>query len=84
MIYDKRKRDSTWTLLSPGCYLDPEGYAHIFPDEIIAHLQSEYPEAGFNMSKEDYDMVVKLYMEAIRDRFGEVALQFLKHEREQN
>lgn len=48
MTYDPRKRDSTWTMVLPGLYLDPKGAGHIFPDEICAELDIEYTEENHN------------------------------------
>jgi len=81
MTYDPLKRDSTWTMVEPGCYIDPAGRGHIFPDEIVAQLQIEHPEAGFDFTREDYDLIVEAYLSMMRSRFGEVKMQFVRHER---
>lgn len=82
MAYDPLKRDSSWTMVQPGCWIDPAGYGHIFPDEIVAEMQRQHPEAGFNFSKEDYEGIVATFVHLMRKR--NPALQFVvaKHERE--
>ena len=82
MSYDPAKRDSSWTMIEPGCYIDPAGRGHIFPDEIVAQLQIDHPEAGFNFSREDYDLIVETMLAMMRARFAEVKVQFIQHARE--
>jgi hypothetical protein len=65
-------------MIQPGFWVDPDGAAHIFPDEIIAYLQSLHPEAGFKYCREDYDMLV----EAVREAFGDEKVDFIRHTRE--
>jgi hypothetical protein len=79
MTYDPRKRDSTWTMIQPGCYLDPAGRSHLFPDEVIAYLQHAYPDAGFEMS--DRAWVAKAFVEMLRKQFPDVEVHFIEHER---
>jgi hypothetical protein len=80
MTYDPRKRDSTWAMFQPGCYLDPAGRAHLFPDEVIAYLQHAHPEANFEMS--DRELVVKTFVQAMREVFPDVQIHYIQHERE--
>ena len=82
MTYEPNKRDSTWTMVQPGCYIDPAGRAHLFPDEIVAQLQLDHPEAGFNFGREDYDMIVDIFICNIRKLFPGCRVQFIHHERE--
>jgi hypothetical protein len=82
MSYDPAKRDSTWTRIEPGCYIDPAGCGHIFPDEIVAQLQLDHPEAGFDFSREDYDLIVETFFAMMRAQFAELNVQFICHERE--
>ena len=82
MTYEPNKRDSTWTMVQPGCYIDPAGRAHIFPDEIVAQLQIEHPEAGFDFGKADYDLIVDTFIGMLRKQFPNVRVQFIHHERE--
>ena len=86
MSYDPLKRDSTWQKLQPGCYLDPEGYGHLFPDEVLAFLSVTHPEAGFDPnSKDDYDTVVEVFSNLLRELAPNVkAIVVVKHEREEN
>ena len=58
MTYDPAHRDATWQLIVPGCYVDPAGYSHIFPDEILATLGLEYTE-------ENYHLVVEVFKEQV-------------------
>lgn len=70
-------------MIFPGAYIDPAGCPHLFPDEVVAFLQKEHPEAGFDFSKGDYDMIVESFAESLRQEgFSDVTITFLKHERE--
>lgn len=84
MPYDPKKRDRSWTMIQPGCWIDPAGCGHIFPDEVLAHLQVTFPAAGFDpRSKRDYDLVVDVYLEEIRTIFPAVEfVEFIRHDRE--
>jgi hypothetical protein len=82
MTYDPAKRDSTWTKIQPGCYIDPAGCGHIFPDEIVAQLQIDHPEAAFNFGREDYDLIVETYITMLQAQFADVRVKFVRHERE--
>ena len=81
MPFDPKKRDARWTMFQPGCWLDPAGHAHIFPDEVIAEMQRQHPEIGFEFTQADYDLVVDAFTQMLRrtGRTGEI--QFIKHER---
>ena len=79
MSFDPLKRDSTWFMLLPGLYLDPGGAGHIFPDEFLAFLQVQHPEAGFDpTSREDYDLLVDF----LKETFPGKKFQIVRHERE--
>lgn len=81
MPYDPLKRDSSWQMVFPGLYIDPAGFGHIFPDEFLAFLSREHPEAGFDpSSKSDYDLIVNFMQTNLPD----VPIKFVKHEREEN
>ena len=80
MTYDPLRRDSTWTMFKPGCYLDPAGRAHLFPDELIAHLQRTFPEVGFQMS--DRELVVATFLRALRGVHPEIKVYFVEHVRQ--
>jgi hypothetical protein len=82
MTYDPAKRDSSWTKIQPGCYIDPAGRGHIFPDEIVAQLQIDHPEAGFDFGRADYDLIVDTYVDMLRQQFQACRVQFIHHERE--
>jgi hypothetical protein len=83
VIFNPTKRDSSWQMIEPGCYIDPDGYAHLFPDEVLAELQRRYPEAGFDAcSREDYEMVVRLYVKEFERVHPGLEVRFAKHERE--
>jgi hypothetical protein len=82
MTYDPAKRDSSWTMIQPGCYLDPASRGHIFPDEIVAQLQVQHPEAGFTFGSDDYDLIVDTYIAELRKLCPECKVQFIHHERE--
>jgi hypothetical protein len=80
--YDPAKRDSSWRMIEPGCYIDPAGRGHIFPDEVVAYLQTAHPEAGFNFSREDYDLIVETFVAMMRAHFQDINVQFIRHTRE--
>jgi hypothetical protein len=82
MTYNPLKRDSTWTMVQPGCWLDPAGCGHIFPDEVIAELQRQHPEAGFEFTKQDYDLIVSTFVDLMREELPAVQLKIVQHERE--
>jgi hypothetical protein len=84
MSFDPHKRDSSWTQVQPGCYIDPSGCGHIFPDEIVAQLQIDHPEVGFDFGREDYDLIVETYVAMLKARFSDVHVKFVRHEREQH
>lgn len=82
MTYDPAKRDSSWTMIQPGCYVDRAHRAHIFPDEILAFLQTLYPSAGFDAnSRDDYELVVKLFKQELRKQHPDIEFQVIQHER---
>lgn len=82
MTYDPLQRDSTWTKVLPGCYLDPAGAAHFFPDEHLAFLSVVHPEAGFDPnSKSDYDLVVATLTEVFKQVFPDLEIKIVHHER---
>jgi hypothetical protein len=64
----KRIFDSRWQMIYPGCWIDPEGSAHLFPDEVIAELQKVAPEQGWGYTREDYALVVKTFMVVLREQ----------------
>jgi hypothetical protein len=82
MTYDPRKRDSSWQMIQPGCYLDPSGRAHLFPDEVIAYLQTQHPEIGFG--PEDLRLVVQVMREILVHDYPQMIMRFIEHEREMN
>jgi hypothetical protein len=82
VTYNPNKRDSSWTMVQPGCWFDPAGYGHIFPDEIVAQLQIDHPEAGFNFSREDYDLIVETFISSLREICPEMNVKFIRHDRE--
>jgi len=82
MTCDPTHRDSSWQMIQPGCWIDPDGAPHVFPDEIVAWMRVEHPEAGFNYSREDYDMIVATVMEVFRETCGISDLRIIKHTRE--
>jgi hypothetical protein len=85
MSYDPLKRDPSWKMIAPGLYMDPAGYWHIFPDELLAFLSAEHPEAGFDPSCEkDYNLVVQEFQEALRRECPGMQFKIVKHEREQH
>ena len=86
MTYDPLKRDSSWRMVQPGCYIDPAGHGHLFPDEVLAFLSVAHPEAGFDPNSEsDYEMVVKVYAEALRKLAPNIeAIVIVEHEREKH
>lgn len=78
------KRDSSWTMFRPGLYLDPDGNAHVFPDEVIAEMQRLFPEVPWDVnSQADYDLCVRAFQDSLREA-GLRPATFIKHEREQN
>jgi len=82
---DPLKRDDTWAEIQPGCYMDTEGNAHVFPDEVLAYLQKEHPDAGFDpRSYADYCMVVETYTEIVQAMYPEAMVIVAKHERPTN
>ena len=83
MSYDPLKRDSSWHMVLPGCYVDPAGHGHLFPDEFLAFLQVRHPEAGFDPnSKEDYDMVVNQMVRIWQQENPGAEFKIVRHERE--
>lgn len=44
-------RDSRWRMIKPGLYVDPNGFGHVFPDEVCAEL-------GWPYTRENYEIVV--------------------------
>jgi hypothetical protein len=81
--FDPHKRDASWQMIQPGCYVDPAGCAHLFPDEVLAELQRQFPEAGFDAcSREDYELIVKLYVQEFSRCHPGLEVRFAKHERE--
>lgn len=85
MSYDPLKRDSSWQMVVPGCYLDPAGCGHLFPDELLAFLSVAHPEAGFDPNSEtDYDLVVKVYSEMLRKLSPNTETVFVEHERQKH
>jgi hypothetical protein len=68
-------------MIQPGCYLDPAGRAHLFPDEVIATLMHLHPEAGFELTRQDYDLVVNAFVQQMRDQFPNAKIHFIHHER---
>lgn len=82
MSYDPLKRDSTWTPLWPGCYIDPAGLGHLFPDEFLAFLSVAHPEAGFDANSEtDYDLVVATYSQVVKEMYPGLEIKIVQHER---
>jgi hypothetical protein len=81
MTFDPRKLDSSWTMIQPGCYMDPAGATHLFPDEIVAYLQIMHPECGFRHSKADYDLIVGLFIRELSKKPG-MTVKFIRHERQ--
>jgi len=77
MSYDQHRRGSTWHMILPGCWMDPEGYAHLYPDEVIAQLQRLHPEAGWQYTREDYGRVVKAFMQMLRDQRPDAPVKFI-------
>lgn len=85
MSYDPLKRDSTWQMVLPGCYIDPAGAGHLFPQEFIAFLSVAHPEAGFDPhSKADYDLVVEYMIKLTESIAPDVPIKFVKHELQEN
>lgn len=85
MRYDPHKRDATWNMIQPGCYVDPANRVHIFPDEILAYLEICHPEAGFDPnSKNDYDLVVDAFISLLKRDNPETPFRIIKHARDEN
>jgi hypothetical protein len=74
MPYDPKRRDSTWTMIVPGAYMDPTGAAHIFPDEICATL-------GWPYTQENYDLIVNVTRDMLLEKHPDMILRQIKHER---
>lgn len=85
MACNPYRRDSSWQMIIPGCYLDPAGNAHLFPDEVLAELQRQHPEQGFDvLSQADYQMVVTCFREALLLKLPDAKFQFIRHERSES
>jgi hypothetical protein len=82
MTYDPLKRDSTWQMINPGCYIDPAGAAHLFPDEVVAELERQHPGMFDVNDPGDRQMVVDAFITAFRHDHPELALRFVLHERQ--
>lgn len=83
MTYDPHKRESSWTMIQPGCYVDPAGMAHLFPDEVVAELDRLFPHAGFDAcSQDDYELVVRMFTEQFRRDHPGLEIRFVEHERQ--
>ena len=79
------KRDSSWEMFAPGLYVDPAGYGHIFPDELLVFLSLAHPEAGFDPnSLDDYNLVVYEFEQALRKQYPGMQFKIVTHEREQH
>jgi len=50
-------------MVQPGCYLDPNGCSHIFPDEVIAEMMRQHPEAHFDFTPQDLPLAVQAMKE---------------------
>jgi hypothetical protein len=76
-VTDPRIRTKEWTCHAPGLYLDPDGFIHIFPDEICAELEIEY-------TPENYRMIVETFTEDMPRILGRNPLQtkIIQHVRE--
>lgn len=79
MSYDLHKRDCTWKMLQPGCYVDGAGNGHIVPSEVIAHLITVYPEAGLSHTPEDYTLVVEALRQVLQDACLGVVFEVLQN-----
>lgn len=80
--YDPKTRDSSWQQVQPGCYIDPAGCGHIFPDEILAFLQAMHPEAGFDpCSRDDYDLVIYTYTRMLQRESPGLEIRIMQHQR---
>lgn len=79
---DRLRRDSSWQMILPGAYIDPDGCGHLFPDEVVAFLKMEHPEAGFDFTKDDYDLIVERFRAAVLEQCPGIEFKFMKHERE--
>lgn len=77
MPHDLHRRTQHWKEIAPGLWLDPEGFVHIFPDEVCAHVGIPYTE-------ENYKLVVEVFTEDMPRILGVVpkGFKFIKHERE--
>ena len=63
-MFDPRKRTKDWQSVGPGgVYLDPDGFIHIFPDEVCAVLDIPY-------TRENYDMIIETLMIDMPRLFG--------------
>jgi hypothetical protein len=83
MTYGPHRRDGSWQMIQPGCYIDPAGCAHLFPDEVLAELHRQFPEAGFDAcDPNDWDMVTALFAEQLRVKNPDLEVRLVKHERE--
>lgn len=82
MTYDPHKRDSSWTMIQPGCYVDPAGMGHVFPDEVIAFLQTVHPDAGFEMNAADLGLVASELIRALQAQYPGMKIHFIQHQRE--
>ena len=43
----RTQRDAGWHMVKVGLYIDPEGFGHVFPDEICAELGWPYTEENY-------------------------------------
>jgi hypothetical protein len=77
------KRDSTWHMVLPGLYVDPHGYGHVFPDEVIAELQTRYPGIRWNLDED-----INVFLDALKEAYAAVRpgykIEFAMHEREKH
>jgi hypothetical protein len=81
MSYDPMKRDASWTMVRPGLYVDPAGIGHVFPDEVIAQLQIDSPDAGFDFTPEDYDLIVSTVVNLVSSKSPGSWVKFVRHDR---
>ena len=70
------KRDASWTMVRPGLYVDPDGYGHVFPDEVIAELKRLYPQIPWSYP-EDREAILTV----LREQLPDVELEFAIHTR---
>jgi len=75
MACDPRTRDSTWNMIAPGLWLDPDGCGHVFPDEICAALDITYDE-------ETYHLIVEEVREGMASRG--IPVSVVQHERKED